>query len=219
MKIAQRILGLLCHGTIYNLTILIYPALRARMKPVKHRLYRITGAGTSDKICVAHQSHRIFTLFCSHPVFHKCFDNFKGIVQRLRFVKPKFIHPVFSKPQKSRTMIDHSFRDCHQLSVELPRIHKVTAITLEHLLDSCRCTAFIDIRQVFYKIIFYQFFKCLSVRNNKYIRQCLVFYQNIDKLIITVFPFHICIVVLDIQHLPKISRIDIIFVGVSIREV
>ena len=116
-------------------------------------------------------------------------------------------------------MIDHSFRDCHQLSVELSRIQKVTAITLEHLLDSCRCTAFIDIRQVLYKIIFYQFFKCLSVRNNKYIRQCLVFYQNIDKLIITVFPFHIYVVVLDIQHLPKISRIDIIFVGVSIREV
>ena len=219
MKITECIFCFLCHRSIDNIAFFIYPSLWAGMKLIKHRIYRIAGTGASNKIRITDKTYRVFPFRSSHSIFCKSFYDIKRIVQRLRFLKTKLIHPGFSKPQKSRSMVRNCFRNRHQLSVKPSRIQKITAIAFKHLFYPGSRTVFINITQIFYKIIFHQFFQRFAVRNHQHIRQGLIFHKNIDKLIVAVFSFHIHIIILNIQHLTEISGISIILIRISFRKI
>ena len=116
-------------------------------------------------------------------------------------------------------MICDRLRDSHQLSIKFHRLQKTASIAFEHFFDPFRGTVLIHLRQILNQIIFHQFFEHPPVRNRQDIRQSLILYQNIDKLIITVFTLHIYILILNVQDLFEIAGIGIIFIGISIRKI
>ena len=116
-------------------------------------------------------------------------------------------------------MICDRLRDSHQLSIKFHRLQKTASIAFEHFFDPFRGTVLIHLRQILNQIIFHQFFEHPPVRDHQDIRQSLILYQNIDKLIITIFTLHIYILILNVQDLFEIAGIGIIFIGISIRKI
>ena len=85
MQIAEGVFCFFCQRAINDLSILVDPPLRACMEFIKNRIDRITGTGTSHQISVTDKADRVFSVFCSHPVFCKCLHDIKCIFQRFGF--------------------------------------------------------------------------------------------------------------------------------------
>ena len=116
-------------------------------------------------------------------------------------------------------MINNSLRHCHQLPVIFHRIQKLGSITGIHSFDSVCSTEFIHLCQIFYQIVFHHFIQHFLVRDHHDIREHPIFHNHIDKFIISVFTFHVCVLILDIQHLFQITGIFIIFISLSLGQI
>ena len=219
MQIIKSFLCFFCQRSVNNFSVLTDPSLRICPKTVKHRIYRITGACGTHKICVTCQTHRSFSIFRTHSVLYKSIYDLKSIFKSFRLLQPQLLHPVLSQPQKIRSVVDHCFRNSHQPSVEFSGVQKGISIAFIHLFDSWRHTFLKYLCKILHKIIFHQLLQNLPVCDHHYIRKILILYQNIYKFTVALLCIHIYGIILYVQHFSKVSGIGIILIGISFRKI